>query len=173
MTHQPEEDPQVVADKKNSEDNDFSINLFQVPVILFEGIAKVYGIEEYFTQNNLRLKKLNKEKINFPGVIGLEMHNAGSIFKIWPRYHKNYSDICDCFLPRVLLTINALESPTGSWCANGTHGMYQDITVKLHEGNSLSLELKTTEFVFWIMQKAYEIVRSPNFQGGKSFWTKA
>ena len=150
-----------------------SINLFQVPTILFEGISKDYGAEEEeISQGKYRLRKLDEESIKFPGVIGLCMHETGSIFCLWPKYHKDYDDICDSLVPKKLLLISALEKPTGSWCVNGTHGMCQEITIQLNEGNPLNLESKVNPFIFWVMKKTYEIVYNHDFQGGHFFWTK-
>ncbi len=150
-----------------------SINLFQVPIILFEGISKDYSTKEKeFLQNKYHLRKLDEGKIKFPGVIGLHIHETGSMFCLWPRYHKDYDDICDSLVPKKLLSISALEKPTGSWCANGTYGIYQEITIQLNGGSPLNLESRVNPFIFWVMKKAHEIIRDPGFQGGQSFWVK-
>ncbi len=152
-----------------------SFTIFHVPLILFEGISKEYGLGKIHKKNGYKINILNRRKLGFTATIGFSnANNRTTNFVLWPYFTDSIGTLEG---PRSLLRITAMEK-VGSICFVPEGGLHsysvtECISVRVYDGDTFSLGHEANCFVRWIWEKAEEIVTSKNCTPPRDFWRVA
>ena len=155
---------------ENKMERQEEFTIFEIPKIIFNILRKEIGVEIREEQDSL-ICFLNEEVVGFPAVLRLrEVDDKNRILSLYYEYSENYDDICDVFVPKSRLDIQALTMPTGSVCCAEEASRYKVTERLIVKMPKIDLPDYRISFVLKLVEGAERMAEDRRCVLPKSFW---